>query len=90
LEQFIKMKIKDFEKSEIKEDQSFFDLSMNIRQDPTEDEHVQQHGEDGKKPVITLRHINKLKRMKAAERKEHDSRKKLLNLMYAIPTETEE
>ena len=84
------MKIKDFEKSEIKEDQSFFDLSMNIRQDPTEDEHVQQGGENRKKPVITLHHINKLKRMKAAEREEHENRKKLLNLMYAIPTETEE
>lgn len=84
------MKIRDFEKLEIKEDQSFFDLSMNIRQDPMEDEHVQQGGSDRKKPVITLRHINKLKRMKAAERKEHDSRKKLLNIMYAVPVETEE
>ena len=84
------MKIKDFEKLEIKEDQSFFDLSMNIRQDPTEDKHVQQSEEHRKKPVITLRHINKLKRMKAAEREEHESRKKLLNLMYAIPAETEE
>jgi len=84
------MKIKDFEKLEIKEDQSFFDLAMNIRQDPTEDEHVRQDGEERKKPVITLQHINKLKRMKAAERKEHENRKKLLNLMYAIPTETEE
>ncbi len=84
------MKIKDFEKSEIKEDQSFFDLSMNVRQDPTEDEHVKQSGGDIRKPVITLRHINKLKRMKAAEREEHESRKKLLNIMYAVPTETEE
>ena len=84
------MKIKDFEKSEIKEDQSFFDLSMNIRQDPTEDEHVRQDGGERKKPVITLRHVNKLKRMKAAERKEHENRKKLLSRMYAIPTETEE
>lgn len=84
------MKIKDFEKLEIKEDQSFFDLSMNIRQDPTEDEHVKQGGKGSKKPVITLRHVNKLKRMKAAEREEHENRKKLLNLMYAIPTETEE
>ena len=84
------MKIRDFEKSEIKEDQSFFDLSMNIRQDPMEDEHVRQDGKDRKKPVITLRHINKLKRMKSAERKEHENRKKLLNIMYAVPTETEE
>lgn len=72
------------------EDANTMDLRLNSRQDPSEDNYVAQSDEHRRKPVITLRHINKLKRMKMAQRAEKEKRKVLLGLMYAAPTGEEE
>lgn len=72
------------------DDGSNMDLHLNARQDPSEDAYVQQSDEHRHKPVITLRHINKLKRMKSAQRDEQEKRKVLLGLMYAAPSGEEE
>lgn len=63
-----------------------FDLSLNARQRPEDDDMARQSSENRRKPVITLRHINKLKRMKAAKRNEQEKRNALLGIMYAAPT----
>ena len=80
------MKIEDFARI-VKEDVEFYDT--NILQDPTEDNFVKQSGDKRRKPVITLRHVNKLKRMKAAQMKEREEREKLLVIMYGTPVEEE-
>ena len=76
----------------IREDDSanHMDLRLDARQDPSDDLFVQQSSAHRHKPVITLRHINKLKRMKLAQRDETEQRKVLLSLMYAAPSAEEE
>lgn len=58
-----------------------------IRYQPELDRGSIQRPSQKRKPVITLRHINKLKRMKAAQRAEHEKRQKLVQIMYATPAE---
>ncbi len=72
------------------ESANHMDLRLDARQDPADDDFVRQSDEHRRKPVITLRHINKLKRMKMAQRAEQEKRKTLLGLMYAAPTGEEE
>ena len=76
----------------LKEDESanHMDLHLDARQDPADDDFVRQSDEHRRKPVITLRHINKLKRMKLAQRAEQEKRKSLLGIMYAVPSGEEE
>ena len=74
----------------LKEDEGF-DLSTRLRQDPRDDKFSQFHEKETKrKPVLTLRHINDLKKKKKAQREEHEKRKLLLNLMYSSPEEAAE
>ena len=47
-----------------------------------EGEGLDRHHYAARKPIVSLRHINKLKRMKAAERDEREQRLALWNLMY--------
>ncbi len=84
--------MKLYELGFLKEDESanHMDLGLDARQDPADDAFIQQSDEHRRKPVITLRHINKLKRMKMAQRSEQEKRKTLLGLMYAAPTGEEE
>jgi len=79
------MKLKDLF---IKEDETM-DLSLRSKLRPEDDAGGRPSSDRMRKPVITLRHINKLKRMKYAQREEHEQRKVLLSLMYGVP-ETEE
>ena len=39
-----------------------------------------------RKPIVSLRHINRLKRLKAARRAEDEQRQRLWGLMYADPS----
>ncbi|QNT68849.1 hypothetical protein [Defluviicoccus vanus] len=39
----------------------------------------------GRKPIVSLRHINQLKRLKAARRADEEQRQRLWSLMYADP-----
>ena len=65
-----------------------YDLSANLRRDPSDDKFGKMVSDKyDRRPSITLRHINKLKKMKQAQRDEHDQRKKILDIMYGIPTE---
>lgn len=62
--------------------------NVNLRQQPENDFHPKHFvGDENRKPVVTLRHINKLKKMKQAMRDEHAERKKLLGIMYVHPSE---
>lgn len=78
------MKLKDLFENE------FMDLSLKSRFRPEDDTSGIQSIENKRKPVITLRHVNKLKRMKLAQQAEQDKRKQLLAIMYGIPSEEEE
>ena len=83
------MKLRDI--GIIREDEvNSMDLNLNSRQRPEDDLYSIQSDEHRRKPVITLRHMNKLKRMKAAQREEQENRKVLLGLMYSTPTGEEE
>jgi hypothetical protein len=81
------MKLKELNDVFLKED-SYADLIALLRQDPTEDDHgIFKHTDEKhtRKPYLTLRHINKLKRMRQAKREEQEKRKSLVKLMYAAP-----
>lgn len=68
----------------------FMDLSLLSHSRPEDDMASVQGDDVRRKPVITLRHVNKLKRMKYAQRAEQEKRKKLLGLMYGPPVGEEE
>ena len=53
--------------------------------DPSEDELGQQHLEDLRKKKLTLRDINKLKKIRATRRLELLKRLDFLEIMYSIP-----
>lgn len=64
----------------------------SLRWGPENDDFSKFTGKDHnpRKPILTLRHINKLKKMKKAQQEEHEKRTVLLNLMYAAPVGGEE
>ena len=84
------MKINELDFLKEDEGENYMDLTLHARQDPADDSFIQQSDEQRRRPVITLRHINKLKRMKLAQRMEEEERKILLGLMYATSTSEEE
>lgn len=84
------MKINELDFLKEDEVENYMDLTLHARQDPADDKFIQQSDEHRRRPVITLRHINKLKRMKLAQRMEEEERKILLGLMYATSTSEEE
>lgn len=71
--------------SESDNNQSMMDLETHYRQNPEDDRLPQQHGMDSRrKPVLTLKHINKLKKMKAAQQHEREARDQIIQVMYGI------
>lgn len=56
-------------------------------QDPAQDEFTAQHVQDTRKPAITLLHLNKLKKMRAARNLENLVRRDVLELLYGVPAE---
>jgi hypothetical protein len=55
--------------------------------DPSQDEVSNRVPNDTRKPVLTLRHLNRLKRLRALDRLEGLKREDLLGIIYAIPDE---
>jgi hypothetical protein len=55
--------------------------------DPAQDEVSNRVPNDTRKPVITLRHLNRLKRIRALNKLESLKREDLLGVMYAPPEE---
>jgi hypothetical protein len=55
--------------------------------DPAQDEYTTQQLADTRKPVITLVHLNKLKKMRAARNLENLVRRDVLELLYGVPSE---
>jgi len=51
--------------------------------DPAEDELNIRHTTDTRKPLLTLRHINRLKKMRALKKLEDLKRQDLLGVLYA-------
>ena len=45
--------------------------------------------EGGRLPIISLRHVNKLKKMKLARQEKYDRHQKLVKIMYGDPTRDE-
>lgn len=56
-------------------------------QDPAQDEFTAQQLQDTRKPAITLLHLNKLKKMRAARNLENLVRRDVLELLYGVPAE---
>lgn len=56
-------------------------------QDPAQDEFTVQRLQDTRKPAITLLHLNKLKKMRAARNLENLVRRDVLELLYGAPSE---
>ena len=54
-----------------------------------EGEGLDRHRSRARRPILSLRHVNKLKRMRAARRVEREQRLALLNLMYGQDDEAE-
>lgn len=54
-----------------------------------ESEDLDRHRPTARRPIISLRHANKLKRMKAAQRDDYAQRLALLGLMYGQNTDEE-
>lgn len=63
---------------------SIEDISSEVRTNFDSDKHTKAVARHKRKPVITLRHINKLKKMKAAKIEEFERRQPLLAVMYGV------
>jgi hypothetical protein len=55
--------------------------------DPADDKYTQAQLSDTRKPQLTLQHLNKLKKMRAARQLENLVRRDVLDLMYGQPGE---
>lgn len=55
--------------------------------DPSQDEVSKRVPNDTRKTVLTLRHLNRLKRLRALDKLEGLKREDLLSIMYAPPDE---
>jgi hypothetical protein len=55
--------------------------------DPSNDKFSQQHLKDTRKPHLTLAHLNKLKKQRAAKDLENLMRGDVLQLIYGAPAE---
>lgn len=58
--------------------------------DPAQDELRLAHIEDTRKPSLTLRMINRLKKMRASKRVEHVQKQEFLGIMYGKPPAEDE
>ena len=77
---------KDF----ILEYEDMSDLASQALNDPASDmlakqDNISRRPGQSRKPVISLKHIHKLKLIQAARREEFEKRKILMSLMYAVP-----
>jgi hypothetical protein len=55
--------------------------------DPNEDEFMKAHSDDARKPRLTLRHINRLKKIRAMSNLENVKKSSVISAMYGIPKE---
>lgn len=55
--------------------------------DPATDELQKRHLADTRKPVLTLRHLNRLKKVRALQNLESVKRQDLLAIMYGAPAD---
>jgi len=62
------------------------ELDPNFRNND-KDHFMQRRIHNSRKPVITLRELNKLKKMRAAKDLENMTRNSFLQTIYGIPTE---
>jgi hypothetical protein len=62
-----------------------FDTTNVGYYDPADDNYSVQKLHSTRKPVITLRHLNKLKKMRSAKTLENLVRRDLLAMMYGPP-----
>lgn len=65
-----------------------FDQSDSPYYDPNEDKINVRKVSDVRKPVLTLKQLNKLRRMRAYEKLETLKRNDLLGIIYGIPDES--
>lgn len=69
---------------------TLYDLSINARVDPDKDRITKfNDGSKHRKPMISLKHINRLKKIVAARDNEFKARQELMSLMYGIPDDPE-
>lgn len=58
--------------------------------DPNEDEFMKAHPDDSRKPKLTLKQINKLKKIRATNDLENAKKESLLGVMYGMPEESDD
>lgn len=58
--------------------------------DPNEDHIRKANLDDTRKPSLTLRMINKLKKMRASKKLEHTNKQEFLGIMYGKPSGEDE
>lgn len=63
--------------------------NTNMRYDPEEDTLNKRNLMDTRKNKLTLKMINKLKKMRVAKNIENINKKKILGIMYSAPAEEE-
>jgi len=88
------MKLSEFVPKEIMlEFEDFSDLASLTLNNPEQDDLSKQNNSNrydkSRKPLISLRHIHKLKLIQAAKQIEMEERKKLMGLMYSVPNDEE-
>ena len=54
---------------------------------PEHDHYHMAHIEDGRKTRLTLKHLNKLRKVRAIKRAEDIEHKKFVSVMYQAPTD---
>lgn len=55
--------------------------------DPAADQYTRRELSDTRKPTLTLRHLNRLKKMRALKQLEQLKRQDILGVMYGVPDE---
>lgn len=71
------MKLFEFERNDL----------LTAYHDPADDELNTRNPGETRKPVLTLLHLNRLKKMRALKKLEKIKRQKLLGILYAAPEE---
>jgi hypothetical protein len=75
------------ESVKLNEDEDSVDGQDDGRYDPSQDEYTRAELGDTRKPVLTLRMVNRLKKIRATKKLEMAKKDQLMGVMYAVKPE---
>ena len=64
-----------------------FEILSESYYDPKDDKVSQYDDDDTRKPTLTLKHLNKLKKMRATKELENNKKTDLVKIMYTRPSD---